>query len=317
MATLSPEQMMAFIQEMQSVKLQLDEARTQLAQAQHASMATATPPRPPVLKPAKPDTFDGSKPGNRVDSWLFQLNEYFSACGVHNDLERVAYAGAMLRGAAGTWWRQRRTHAAAGMSDVSTWHQFSTELRDQFTIVNAVKVARDELAALKQTGAVQNYAIKFRDITLQIPDITDQEKLDRFVRGLKPRLQRELAIREPATLDDAIRMAERIDVLDFSWQQRSYRAASADNHRSRPEPMELGNIETKALAAIHRTSDNTHPRALQPSLESKPRAPYRKPLTDEDRQRLRNAGACFKCRKTGHLARDCPEAQHSPNARAQ
>lgn len=319
MAALPPEQMAALVQEFQNARLQLDDARAQLAQAlQHAGAAAAAP-RPPALRPAKPDTFDGSKPGNRVDSWLFQINEYFNACGVHNDLERVAYAGAMLRGAASTWWRQRRTHAAAGvMADVTTWHQFSTELRAQFTIVNAVKVARDELAALKQTGAVQSYAIKFRDITLQIPDITEQEKLDRFVRGLKPRLQRELAIREPATLDDAIRMAERIDVLDFSWQQRNYRAASADSHRSRPEPMELGNIETKALAAIHRTRDDTHPRALQPSLESKPRAPYRKPLTDEDRERLRKAGACFKCRKTGHLARDCPEAsQHPPNARAQ
>jgi len=33
----------------------------------------------------------------------------------------------------------------------------------------------------------------------------------------------------------------------------------------------------------------------------------RKPLTDEQRQALRTLGACFYCRNTGHLARDCPE----------
>ena len=33
----------------------------------------------------------------------------------------------------------------------------------------------------------------------------------------------------------------------------------------------------------------------------------RKPLTDEQRQALRTLGACFYCRNTGHLARECPE----------
>jgi septal ring-binding cell division protein DamX len=29
------------------------------------------------------------------------------------------------------------------------------------------------------------------------------------------------------------------------------------------------------------------------------------PLTEKERQRLRDAGGCFKCRQKGHLARDC------------
>jgi hypothetical protein len=313
MESFTPEQFASMIQGFQS---QLQQMQAQLAQQQ--AVASPAPRSPSPLKPAKPETFDGGKTNSRVDSWLFQLNEYFSACGVHNDMERVAYAGSMLRGAACTWWRQRRTQAAAGtMADITTWHQFYTELRNQFTLINAVKVARDELAALKQTGAVQGYALKFRDITLQIPDITEQEKLDRFTRGLKPRLQRELAIRDPATLDDAIRMAERIDVVDYNWLQRNTKPVIVESHRSRPEPMELGNIEAKPLSAIHRYSDNNHPRALRPSLESKPHEIYRKPLTNEERQYLRKLGACFKCRKTGHAINNCPELRQSPNGRAQ
>jgi hypothetical protein len=320
MATLSPEQLMALMQEIQSFKTQLDQTQAQLAQQQHASATAAATPRAPLLKPAKPDTFDGAKPGNRVDSWLFQLTEYFGACGVISGAERVAYAGSMLRGAASTWWRQRRTQAAAGaMTDITTWDQFCAELRAQFTLINAVKVARDELAALKQTGAVQTYALRFRDITLQIPDITEPEKLDRFTRGLKPRLQRELAIREPANLDDAVRMAERIDVVDFAWHQRASRTTTDYANHQRPEPMELGNIETKprsAATAVHRFSNSNHPRALQPNLDSKTREFNRKPLTSEERERLRKIGACFKCRQTGHTANECPELRH-PNGRAQ
>jgi len=33
----------------------------------------------------------------------------------------------------------------------------------------------------------------------------------------------------------------------------------------------------------------------------------RRPLTDKQQQALQTLGACFYCRETGHLARDCPE----------
>ena len=29
-------------------------------------------------------------------------------------------------------------------------------------------------------------------------------------------------------------------------------------------------------------------------------------LTDEERTHLRSLGACFKCRRPGHMARECP-----------
>jgi hypothetical protein len=36
-------------------------------------------------------------------------------------------------------------------------------------------------------------------------------------------------------------------------------------------------------------------------------------LSDEDRIHLRRIGACFKCHKTGHMARECSEqAKNSP-----
>ena len=30
-------------------------------------------------------------------------------------------------------------------------------------------------------------------------------------------------------------------------------------------------------------------------------------LTEEERTKLMKIGACFRCRKTGHLSRDCPD----------
>jgi Zinc knuckle len=39
------------------------------------------------------------------------------------------------------------------------------------------------------------------------------------------------------------------------------------------------------------------------------------PLTDEEHTDLRNKGACFRCRQTGHMSRVCPQrhGQNNPN----
>ena len=38
------------------------------------------------------------------------------------------------------------------------------------------------------------------------------------------------------------------------------------------------------------------------------------PLTDKERNELRAKGACFRCRKTGHMSRDCPNQTTQPRA---
>ena len=39
-----------------------------------------------------------------------------------------------------------------------------------------------------------------------------------------------------------------------------------------------------------------------------------KKLTDAERARLRQEGACFRCRRPGHLSRQCPLNQTTPTS---
>ena len=41
------------------------------------------------------------------------------------------------------------------------------------------------------------------------------EKLDKYIRGFKPYIQKELLIRDPMPLKDACRMAEKIDTINY------------------------------------------------------------------------------------------------------
>ena len=45
--------------------------------------------------------------------------------------------------------------------------------------------------------------------------MSHDEKIDKYVRGLKPYIQKELLIKDPPTLEEACRIAERIDTINY------------------------------------------------------------------------------------------------------
>ena len=114
---------------------------------------------------------------------------------------------------------------------------FKREFIKYFEPLNPVKKARDRLATLRQTGALQSYVNEFRELTNQATDMTETEKLDRIVRGLKPRTRMEVEVRDPKTLDDAIVVADRIETIFFGRADFNYtRDYIAPRNRSEPRP---------------------------------------------------------------------------------
>ena len=111
--------------------------------------------------------------------------------------------------------------------------------------------------------------------------------LDKFLRGLKPKTRMELELKDPQNLAEAIRLADRFDSIVYrktvtlapSTPLHSY----SNEDESSGEPMQIDAMRTKTSST-----------------------PTLKKLTAEERTHLRSLGACFRCRKTGHLARECP-----------
>ncbi len=69
--------------------------------------------------------------------------------------------------------------------------------------MNPTETARDRLARLRQTGPVRSYASAFRTVTLLIHTITNDEKKDRFICGLKPKIMHDVKVKAPTTFDEA------------------------------------------------------------------------------------------------------------------
>ena len=125
------------------------------------------------------------------------------------------------------------------------------------------------------------YTIEFRNIALDIPSITDEEKLDKFLCGLKRKTREQVELKEPATFDEAVRLAERFDTLAWHYGDGDTPTATATTY-SGPAPMQLGSVITAPL-----TVTKTR---LTPAL----------------REQLRKEGKCYYCREAGHMLANCP-----------
>jgi len=147
-------------------------------------------------------------------------------------------------------------------------------LKAQFQPVNNTKNARARLDQLKQKTSVRLYNTEFREVMMQLPNMHEDDRIHAYIKGLKPRVASQVAMHQPTTLLQAQGLADTMDTIQFQHQVRPQfqeRRTYRQDHLG-PAPMDLDAIGK---------------------------------LTDTERERLRKNGGCFRCRKTGHLARDC------------
>lgn len=254
------------------------------AAAASASAAAAAPAPVPKLKPAKPDTFSSVRASGRPEAWLFVVDTYLQAAEIP-DPHTIRLVATLLRGSAALWWQShQRSVRESGVAAITTWAAFQTAFIEQFAPVSNVRQARDRLRSLVQTKSVAEYTTLFRSLILQIPNASADEQLDRYVAGLKPIVRREVDLREPANLQDAMRLADRADTHLYRNPAVSV-SRPAPAAPSGPVPMDIGAVQTG------------------------PYSPPLKKLTEQERDRLAKENRCFRCREIGHRARACPNAR--------
>lgn len=85
---------------------------------------------------------------------------------------------------------------------------------------------------------------------LEILGITKDEKIDRFVRGLKDNVRLEVELRELTTLNNAIKIADRYDTISFKYNKaypESARRQPALPAHTGPTPMDIDHSHFKRL----------------------------------------------------------------------
>lgn len=312
-APVDEETLKRLVDEMVAAKMKTLEAELAARGASAGSGSPLTSPRPlGSVKLGPPPEYTGNLPGISPTSWLYKVSSYLNATGVTGDTARIAVAGYHLSGAALSWWRRLEALPDTSTSKPKTWGEFCTALTAMFQDTNPVEHARDRLAALEQRTSVRQYATLFRNTAIEIPDISNDELKDRFLRGLKAAVKQEVRMRQPATFDEAVQVAERYDSLRYGTTG----SGSGTKHHSHffgnkahegPAPMDLGAV-TDARQRWG-SSNNSRASGNQPSSSG---SGLSGKLTPELRQKLIREGRCFYCRETGHRALACPKRKQPP-----
>ena len=265
-------------------------ARLQQLEAAQAAALSAPPAALPALKPPKPESFAGQdRERLSVIDWTCAVTQYFEAMRITGDDDRLRYATCLLRGPALRWYRDMpEAHRPL------TWADFAQRLVAYFIPAGAEVTARSQLSRLTQRTSVTDYTDRFRGVCANIPTMTDAEKKNAYTQGLKLAVKRQVAFSNPATFEEAVSLASRIDDILFEESRR-------DNRRPPLRSNNNGGASTSAAGG----SSGPTPMELN-AVQGSANTPRLAKLTDAERERLRASGACFRCRQPGHMSSQCP-----------
>lgn len=279
------QQLNAFLMGLQERVGALEVAANAVGAAQGAAAAAAAS-KP--SKPPKPDTFTGRTDANAVRAWVAQVNNYFDAVNEPHG-SRLSFGVALLRDNALLWWQ-----SLGDAERAATWDQLADQLIKYFAPLSATIVARDALAKLQQRSSVKVYTNEFKRLLLNIPDMSENEKLDRYRRGLKTQVRLHVVFANPETFEQTCLLAEQIDSIIYMHRPSNPNGGKVFDpfgpSTSTATPMEIGAVGDKE-------------RTYADAAKSAPKFPK---LTPAEKSRLMKENGCFYCRKTGHRAAQCP-----------
>lgn len=246
---------------------------------------------------------DGEKlRATMVNSWLARCEDAFEG---HEDLTgdtlkektKILQAGLRMEDpTAASWWAENRTELKA----LSSWKDFAQRVRDRFVPSNWRIDALEAFYAIRQgsTEAFPTFAARLQQARNNLAGagtpyaITDAVMKNHLLFYSTSRLRkRVLAI--PAIKYHDLKVDGLTNILATTWASL---------------------MEDGASAARLPTSSAPAPARFSSAPVSSPALSKMPPLSEADRQRLRDLGGCFHCRRhpgspggwKPHAARECP-----------
>lgn len=276
----------------------------QQAQTRQEAGPSAPPPaaaepapvskRPLVEKLNNVPKFSGERK-EKLESWWFQVTQYLKSFDSYPEAEKLLFAGGALTDGAAEWWRLQCT---ASPPKITTLKQLITGLRKQYTPVAAHILARQALskAVQRPKDSVDQYTRYMRDLFSKIPNISEDEQIERYMKGLKNELYEKVFEKwrenEDVDLDEVVQYAsDREAMLNYLQSNRRGERPAFSGHRTfgqhprrydngtGPAPMDINAVQAVGASRGQRVPAS---------------------------QLLHYGGdGCWNCGKKGHLTRQC------------
>jgi hypothetical protein len=259
-------------------------------------------------KAGKPSDYDGTAP--RFRAWWREVSIYLQVKKIADDEERILTTlSYMKNGLAASWadrfWDENSTKAILG-----TWANFSKDIKETFSTKDVAKEARQRLEELRQgTRTIDKFFTLFENWSSDA-EITDTGFNAERIRLLKQSVKREIIdiIYNAETLPDTY-ASYKSKVLNIGRLRQRCTKVEQRSYGGWPSRPSMTHSPTSTAA-----SKPTPPRptpAVNTGAHGTLRTGSGTTFTGHGRPMdigaLKQKGPCFKCGKTGHFKRDCPE----------
>jgi Retrotransposon gag protein/Zinc knuckle len=232
-------------------------------------------------RPRQPDKYHGQRDFLLLDNWIFSVEQYFLLTDMPVN-KQGPFVSTLLRDEALLWYRS--SYEKWDPKTPLTWKIICTAMRKYFAPPNEDRRLQDEWANLRQHGSVSEYVSVLMALAARIPELSQGQILDKFIRGLKPKTKIEVELRDPKTPDEAYRLADRFDRIVYGVKNTSFLTQNYNRYSatSNANGMNMDYSEPMQIDAL------------------RPRRPGPKTFQQPRTQRL-----CFACGKPGHIAANC------------
>jgi hypothetical protein len=207
---------------------------------------------------------------------------------LENDYDKIIVFLSYMRGGTAGPWADNKTQAyAIPGTPIPTYEQFLQEFKDTFSDPDTPGTARHKMDLLTQSSkTADEYVALFRELQLDT-GYNDVALCDKFEKGLNQELVTKIhgLAQMPTNLEEWISWATKLDRQYRRLLQR--KKPLPNNSKNSPRP-------------------NTHPNPqITPSYQpSSPSTSSVVPM-EVDAGRKRKNIICYKCKKAGHIARNC------------
>ena len=242
-------------------------------------------------EPRKPSipVFNGKVTEN-IDSWLAEVEK---AVENYNEKEKIELAVSHLRDPAAL--QTFQTFNETNKTNHLTWKEFKRVMQLKHRPTNYQAKLRSRLETIKENdGRFDEYANDFRSIIADIENMSEQDKIYRFLSGLEERMRVKLESRVFESLDEAMRCAQEMN-----------RAHSHHGHKNKSEIRDSIDLNHQRMIAERKKNNNNNPR-FNPNYYNNANG-YEKHSGSEHgfQTRAKKIIICFRCKKSGHTAYNC------------
>lgn len=200
---------------------------------------------PKDVKPAKVQNIASTNIDD-LRNWYRHARGYLKYYNVDPEEPRsVFWASGFLEGPLSKWWHSRVAlsgdEVGGGFPGISSMEQ---DIIKEFCGRTPAKQARINLDKARQKTTVQKYANYFREQLLELPHRTEEDNVHDFQRGLRQSIRKEVALKDPKTLTEAVQAALAVEAAereteenrtDTSTARRLQLMASASDHDEESE----------------------------------------------------------------------------------